>query len=389
MSSFWYEQQIGALPLIQGICIPFTTTLEDAKQQLASRPHDSAYAVTNEHHECIGVITQLALRQGLENLGPDAWVSELNVTRDTVLQADELIVNALARFKENLPSLFAVVETKMVRGLISSSMILQHIVQNHLAVPSPAAQEITSLSRQFVSQVAHDIRNPLSIISAVSSLLELGSTTTDQMAQYMRLIQRASRQTLQISDGLIQLERYTCKSNIDRKAVQLADFLREVEEENLEWVAYRGQKLIVNACADKMLMADTYLLKRALLNLIDNACKFSKPKGRIYLDAERRLVDGCEMVNFVVRDEGIGINEQQKDMLFEPFQKLTTDKEALGYGLGLTIAKRFVQFHDGTIKMQRIPSGGTAFILAIPCLAPTDSIEIHREKTSSVSTASP
>lgn len=387
--SFWYEQNIGELPLIQGLCLPSTSSLKDAKQQIATKTPTGVFAVSNDRDECLGTLTALAVWQGAEQLGADACLSDLECSRNTILQADDLIVSTVAGFTDDLPPVFAVVDHKMFRGLMSSSRLLQHIVSNHLTVPSSASQDIGALSRQFVSQVAHDIRNPLSIISAVSALIEQTPAPDAQLAHYMRLIKRASNQTLQISDGLIQMERYTCKNKLERATVNLEDFLQEITEENAGLVAYRGQELVVKGCPTKMVMFDTYLLKRALLNLIDNACKFSKARGRIYLTAECRNVDGVEMVDFVVKDEGIGITEAQGQTIFEPFQKLKTDKDALGYGLGLTIAKRFAQFHNGTIEMRRIPSGGAAFVLSIPCQAAPCEQETNKKTASSVSTARP
>ena len=365
LSSFWYEQRIGELPLTEGICLPFTTTLEEAKRYLANSTQHCAIAVANDHNECIGTLSTLAIWQGLEQHGAAAPLSELDVTPSTILCADELILTAIAKFEPEIPALFAVTDNGQFLGFMSCSKLLKHIVENHLKVPCKLSQEVSNLSREFVSQVAHDIRNPLSIISAVSGLLEQGSDDPNHLIHYTKLIQRASQQTLQISDGLIQMDRYTCKGNISAVAVDLADFLKEIEEENAELVRYRGQSLVVTPCAPKTAVFDTYLIRRALLNLIDNACKFSKAKARVYVTAECRRIDDTEIVEFAVKDEGIGIKEHDRH-IFEPFQQLATDKDAIGYGLGLTIAKRFVQFHNGTIKMQRIATGGTAFVLAIP-----------------------
>lgn len=364
--SFWHEQRIGDVLLSESVCLPIATTLADAKFKIDQLPGLIGIGLSDERDQCIGVVQATLVLMAHDHLGSAALLSEIKIENDAVLCEEELIPNAVMRFSSRMPAIFAVTKDGVFRGLLASSDLLAYVVQHHVRMTKDSSYEVSALSNQFVSHVAHDIRNPLSIISAACGLLEHSASKPDQFQRYIDLIRRASKQALQVSDGLINMERYAYEEKISPASVSLQQFMEDVCAENCELVQYRGQTLVIESCDAGIVKLDPYLIKRALLNLIDNACKHSKQKGNVRLSAKVSGNKSEKLIDFTVRDDGPGIGKNDSDQVFKPFLQLDTDKQALGYGLGLTIAKRFSQFHRGSIRAQNIQPKGMAFILSIP-----------------------
>jgi signal transduction histidine kinase len=231
--------------------------------------------------------------------------------------------------------------------------------------------EATNSTDLFVSHVAHDIRNPISLIMSCCEMIDRTAGISSQNKRFCQIIQHAAARTLSISDMLLQLERYKSGEFLQQRPVKLSCFLEMIQNDFLGATEQRGIEIVIEEKIDDVVKMDPQLMSRALQNLIDNACKYSKTGGKIYLSANlAKSADGDnedEMVELSVRDEGEGLSLEAGKDLFAPYVRLDECKSIEGYGLGLAIAKRFVECHGGKIRAE---SGdghlGAKFTIAIP-----------------------
>lgn len=359
----WLEQRVSALALLDGICVPFTTTLAETLLRLKQAPTACAIAVTDDKQNLSGIVSAEKLCFAINQFSPHENLKKLELLGHSTIDSNEFISVAVDQFSKNPSQFIAVSDGGRFKGFLSANQLLSYVARQN---STENIAEISAISNQFVSYVAHDLRNPLCVVSAVSGLLAEMNKENDQIRKYTDLIRRASRQALQISEGLVQVERYAYAGKIFSQKVHLQELIQQVSEENCELVSYRGHRLTVEHCDTKTVVLDPYLIKRALLNLIDNACKHTPGKGNIRLSAKCRGTGDQEKIEFAVQDEGRGLPQSTAQKIFEPFIQLETDKKALGFGLGLTIAKRFSEYHGGSIRVETVENVGTSFILSIP-----------------------
>ncbi len=112
-------------------------------------------------------------------------------------------------------------------------------------------------------------------------------------------------------------------------------------------------------------LADQDQLHQVLLNLLNNACDAMPDGGRLILSTyEASLLNGGRAVELRIEDTGPGIPEEHMDKIFDPF--FTTKPEGKGTGLGLSICQGILEAHEGTIRVENLPGGGTAFVISLP-----------------------
>jgi signal transduction histidine kinase len=129
----------------------------------------------------------------------------------------------------------------------------------------------------------------------------------------------------------------------------------------MKGIAKNGQQIISTHSGDETVVSDGKMLKNILINLINNAIKFSDPGKSIYVE---RSVNGN--INIKVKDEGIGIPDEEKEHLFESFFRARNAQNIQGTGLGLHIVKRYAELLNGRIKLESILHEGTSVTISIP-----------------------
>jgi signal transduction histidine kinase len=215
--------------------------------------------------------------------------------------------------------------------------------------------------------VAHDLRNPLSLIVTTTELLQEEDLEAGRRRQVLDIAMRAGKQMNRLIGDLldtVQLE--SGHLTLDLEDVAVADLFRQVQETFNPLAQRRGIVLGSTLPDDDIRVhADSFRVSQVLGNLLGNAIKFTPEKGEVGLSVAR---DGSDAV-FRVRDSGPGIPQEQVDHLFEQFwQARRNDKR--GVGLGLTIAKGIVDAHGGRIWCDSIPGAGSTFSFALPAIAP-------------------
>ena len=231
-------------------------------------------------------------------------------------------------------------------------------------------RELDQAKSSFVSSVSHELRTPLtSIMGYMDMLMTDPGTMDDEQLEMMQIVERNSSRLLALIEDLLTLSRIESgQFTVNKAAVALSPLVDQIRQTVLPAVELRELALEVDVPDDlPPLDADREQIERVLFNLIGNAVKFSYPGGHIGLRAG--FVDG--KVSIEVRDEGMGIPEEEQEQVFNRFfRSSSAEKQAIqGTGLGLAICKEIVEQHGGTIRAYSTPGGGTTVSFTIPAVA--------------------
>ena len=229
------------------------------------------------------------------------------------------------------------------------------------------AELIADARAEVLGIVAHDLRNPLSLIVTTTELLMEEDLAPAQRQQVLDIARRAGKRMNRLIEDLldtVQLE--SGRLSLVLEDVDVAAIFRQSEESFRPLAARRDISLVPVPPEEGLrVRADAFRLSQALGNLLGNAIKFTPEGGEVTFRADRV---GREVV-FSVSDTGPGIPPEQMEHLFEQFwQARKNDKR--GVGLGLTIVKGIVEAHGGRIWCRSNPGAGSTFSFALPATDP-------------------
>lgn len=219
----------------------------------------------------------------------------------------------------------------------------------------------------FVTVVAHDLRQPMSAALMAAELVEGyldDASAVDLARKHLALAKRCLRETLQLASDLLAMEQAeTGRLRLRRAPVDVAALLRDATT----FVAQqaRAKQIDVRVRVPRALprpRADRGRLLQVLTNLSANAVKFTQRGGRITFAATCDARD----VHVSVSDSGPGLSDDELPRVFDSHWQGEGDAAAEGVGLGLTIARSLVEAHGGRIVARRSPGGGLAIVFTIP-----------------------
>jgi len=228
------------------------------------------------------------------------------------------------------------------------------------------AQRASRAKSVFLSNMSHDLRTPMNAIIGYATLANLYVDDTELVKDYLNKIMASTNNLLtQISDVLDMSRIENGDMNVNEAPCALADILRELEGMTRSEARIRQLELSVEEedLVHGNVICDRLQLNQALMNVMNNALKFTPPGGKISV----RLTEapgapaGYGIYIFTIRDTGIGINENFIDRVFEPFERERTSTEsgAQGMGLGMTVTKNIVEMMNGAIRVESVEGEGT------------------------------
>jgi signal transduction histidine kinase len=211
----------------------------------------------------------------------------------------------------------------------------------------------------FSYSVAHDLRNPLRGINGYCSILaeEYADRKLDVTAhQYLGRIRAGTERLGKLIDALLDLARIS-RARLQPQDVDLSAMVQEIAASILKTNPQREADFVIahGLCA----RADRKLMRIVLENLIGNAWKFTAGAERARIEFGQEAIDG--MPAFFVRDNGIGFDIAYGDKLFGHFQKLHSDQESEGTGIGLAMVERILRLHGGRVWAEGAPGRGATF----------------------------
>lgn len=218
------------------------------------------------------------------------------------------------------------------------------------------------LRKDFISNVSHQLRTPLSIVRGYAELLAEGGLSEEEQREYARYIADEAARLTDLTGDMLRLSRMDNHAlQPKRESFRLDEQLRQVmlrhekrcREKNigielsLEGLRYEG---------------DEELLSQIWDNLLDNAVKFTPEGGRICVTLRQR----SEGVVASISDTGCGMSEETKQRIFEQFYRGDASRRGEGNGLGLPLAKRVAELHGGSIRVESMVGRGSTFIVTLP-----------------------
>jgi PAS domain S-box-containing protein len=235
------------------------------------------------------------------------------------------------------------------------------------------AEEASRAKSRFLASVSHELRTPLNAIIGYSELLgeEVEELGVAQLGDDLGRIHASGRLLLSLINDILDLSKVEAgKMEIHCETFPLAPLVKEAAATVGPLVEKNANRLVVEgAAAAGTMHADRTKLMQMLLNLLSNACKFTR-QGTITFSVSRDGADGDGQVVFRVRDTGIGMTEVQMGKLFQAFSQAeaSTASRYGGTGLGLAITKRFSRLMNGDVVVESTPGMGSTFTLTLPAV---------------------
>jgi PAS domain S-box-containing protein len=221
---------------------------------------------------------------------------------------------------------------------------------------------------EFIAVLAHELRNPLAPILQAAQMLQSPAATPEQLRWGHRVIDRQAKTMGRLLDDLLDVSRITRGTLEVRKSpVALAVLIEGAVETTRPTIDARGHTLELVVSPEAIeLDADPVRMTQVIANLLMNAAKYTDVGGRIRLTARR---EGDELI-LSVADNGIGVDRAALPRLFDRFVQVeeARDRHEGGLGIGLALAKRLVELHQGSIEVRSDGVGhGSEFTVRIPC----------------------
>jgi signal transduction histidine kinase len=224
--------------------------------------------------------------------------------------------------------------------------------------------QIETMRQEFVSNVSHEIQSPLTSIRGFAQALKNNDLSSEERQHYLTIIEAESMRLSRLSDNLLKLASLDAaqvkfETKTYRLDKQIRNLLLACEPQWLD------KELDLNVFLQEVtITGDEDLLSQVWLNLIHNGIKFTRPGGKLCLN----LNCAGDSIEFKITDTGIGISEEDQTHIFERFYKADKSRTGLngGSGLGLSITKKIVELHKGTIAVESYLGRGTTFLVSLP-----------------------
>jgi PAS domain S-box-containing protein len=303
--------------------------------------------------------------------------------RKVLVEGDALGANRAAeriyRTKSGklIPVLFSAAELRTGRELPEGYVCLAQEVtelkrtQAELVAARDAAQEANRAKSIFLANMSHELRTPLNAIIGYSQMLREDSIGAEQpaVADDLRKIERSGQLLLGIINDILDLSKIEAgRETVRAQAVDVMQVLEDVRHA-VAPLARQQENVIEIHCpeAARQAYADLSKFRQSVLNLVNNACKFTE-KGRVSIAVERRRDGAGEWTEVHVSDTGIGIAPEHLAKLFQPFSQVdgSSTRKYNGTGLGLAISKKFCQMMGGDITVASEVGRGSRFSIRLP-----------------------
>ncbi len=325
------------------------------------------FSALREERDRLSAIFE-ALSDAVLVVSPDGEVRYSNASAKALIDADGRAIDALRPWLRRA-AIRAVVENDALRigeDVYSLNARLLPAEGAVLAVVRDRSEELRRevAERDFVSNAAHELRNPIAGISGAVEVLRAGAKD-DPVARdhFLGRLSEDSERISRLTESLLTLARMEAVGEGGAEALDVA----LVIEEATEAVAVpEGIDVIVEYSGEPSARGDRVLLRQVLIGLLTNAFKHTPPPGKVEIHADQ--VDG--EVRIAVADSGVGIAPEDIDRIFERFYRGSGSLEKEGFGLGLSIARRMVDVMGGELEVESVEGKGATFTVRLRAAQP-------------------
>ena len=364
------------------------SALAKALNKMAKQLYDRILTITKQKNELEAVLSSMI--EGVLAVDADGHIMTVNKAAADLLKIDptealgrnveEIVRNVdLHRFVRKTVESEQLVEADILLPTNGSRYFQLHGVslsdsQGHKSGAVVVLNDMTrirrleNIRRDFVANVSHELRTPVTSIQGfVEALLEGGIQEPRQVQRYLKIIAKHSNRLNTIIDDLLSLSRLEEdeeKRKISFEQVPLKQVLTSAVE--LSSVKAADKNITVDVvCEDRIdAKVNVAFLEQAIVNLVDNAVKYSEPGRTIQVIVQR---DDNEIA-IAVQDEGCGIEKKHLNRIFERFYVVDKGRSRKlgGTGLGLSIVKHIAQIHGGHVTVNSTPGKGSTFTIHLP-----------------------
>jgi PAS domain S-box-containing protein len=239
--------------------------------------------------------------------------------------------------------------------------------ENELIIAKESAEMSDKMKSAFLANISHEVRTPMNAIMGFAELLERPNITEEDRLKYAEIISNAGNQLLSIIDDLIDLAKIESgQMRIISRGFNVNHLMKNLWEMMHHRFENKGLELMLlleTQDSEIILVSDELRLRQILINLLDNACKYTN-SGEVVYGYELNQT----MIRFYVKDTGVGISAKDAKRIFDRFVRVdeTRAGEFSGKGLGLSISKSLAEMLGGQIHLESSLHQGTTFYLDLP-----------------------
>ena len=274
----------------------------------------------------------------------------------------------------------AVLASIFTFGYITRRIKRQQQLYEQLNESEKKVREAGIVKENFMANMSHEIRTPMNAILGFTNLLQKEPLNEKSM-EFVHSIEHSGESLLEIINDILDFSKIEAgMMRIESNPFNLRELLDSVKTMFATKIQARDLSLTVNIeySIPDLLVGDAIRLTQILVNLVNNAIKFTNSGGiEINVTIAKKTEDGIEL-SFSVEDTGIGIASHKMEAIFERFQQADEDttRKYGGTGLGLSIVKQLVELQNGSIHVNSVLNKGTEFVFSIPYTIPKE-ITVH------------
>jgi signal transduction histidine kinase len=262
--------------------------------------------------------------------------------------------------------------------MLHFSVSVRERQQERLEVARRNLEAASRHKSEFLANMSHELRTPLNAVIGFSEVLQahMFGPLNEKQAEYVEDILHSGRHLLSLINDILDLSKIEAgRVELEASTFDLAAAIENAMTLTKERALRRGLRLERQIAPDLgAIHADERKVKQVLINLLSNAVKFTPEGGSIIIRATR----GPEAVTLAVRDTGIGIAPGDQELIFEEFRQVGNDytRKQEGTGLGLALARRFVELHGGALSLDSALGHGSTFTMTIPLDASPSTVAV-------------
>ncbi|SFR72897.1 two-component system, OmpR family, sensor histidine kinase SenX3 [Agromyces sp. CF514] len=238
-----------------------------------------------------------------------------------------------------------------------------------LAEDRTESYRLDEVRRDFVANISHELKTPIASVSLLAEALDMAADEPDQVRRFAGRLSTEAARLAHITSEVIELSRLQARDALRPDVlVSIDEVVAEAVDQNRIVATAKHVEIGVRASSKAQVYGDRALLVVAVHNLLSNAIAYSPEASRVGIGVK---VDG-DTVSIAVTDQGIGIQREDLDRVFERFFRVdqARSRNTGGSGLGLSIVKHTVQNHGGDVRVWSTPDRGSTFTIRLPLAEP-------------------
>lgn len=241
-----------------------------------------------------------------------------------------------------------------------------------LILANAELHRVTRLKDEFLANMSHELRTPLNAILGMSEGLQdmVFGPLNDRASRAVQTIEQSGKHLLELINDILDLSKVEA-GKLELQTAPVA--IRYLCDSSLTFVRQQAIKkniqLLLSIPPDlPNIVVDERRIRQVLMNLLNNAIKFTPTGGQVELSVQTPGQEGQDFLLFSIRDTGIGIAPEEQHRLFQPFVQIDSslNREHSGTGLGLALVRRLVELHQGTVSLKSVVGKGSCFTIHLP-----------------------